>query len=341
MTTSATFHEQLERKLRQQLAGQRVGFLLGAGSSSLKGNGYPLATELWDKIKNKLSSTHRTAIQQKLDQGANGLEHALDLLDDGSPNDTPYRHAVTTAIADLFLNITPPLDQHAHLLRALSRRPEHSVPIFNLNYDPIIERAAEQARIRVTDGFIGIEQAYFDVNAFQQTLGLIQRGTRSPLFQPTTGTIHLFKLHGSLGWYEHPSDGIRRCHFHDNIPADARRLMIPPQHRKATEAMTPPYATLWSEFRRLLRHGPQPLHRLVTVGYGCRDEHVNSILENGIARQDFTLIILAQHLPPDARNRWAPKPNVILISEDECSLNGTRGPGHPALWSFERLSEEA
>ena len=50
MVAASDFTKDLEAKVAQQLKSQRVGFLLGAGSSFLNGNGYPLAFELWDLI---------------------------------------------------------------------------------------------------------------------------------------------------------------------------------------------------------------------------------------------------------------------------------------------------
>ena len=44
----------------------------------------------------------REDIQAKLDDGAAGIEEALDLLDDGGAIDTPYRHLVTAAVAETF-----------------------------------------------------------------------------------------------------------------------------------------------------------------------------------------------------------------------------------------------
>ena len=55
MTAELDFIHVLETKVREQLSSQRVGYLLGAGSSYLSGNGYPLADELWDKIKDAVS----------------------------------------------------------------------------------------------------------------------------------------------------------------------------------------------------------------------------------------------------------------------------------------------
>ena len=61
-----------------------MGYLLGTGSSNLDGAGYPLALELWDLIKDRTADDQtRNKIQTILDDGAAGIEQALDLLDDG------------------------------------------------------------------------------------------------------------------------------------------------------------------------------------------------------------------------------------------------------------------
>ena len=116
--------------------------------------------------------------------------------------------------------------------------------------------------------------------------------------------------------------------------------MIPPQHRKDTDTMSPPYSSLWSEFRGMLRQGPFMVNRLVSIGYGMRDDHVNTVIENGLARTDFTLIIFAMMLKPEVFQRWSNKHNVIIVTKDQCSLNGETGPGHSNLWDFEKLSQE-
>ncbi len=334
------FISRIEKKVRQQLASQRVGFLLGAGSSHLDGNGYPLAAGLWDVIRESIPANERSDIQGKLDDGACGLEQALDLLDDGSINETPHRHNVTKAIAEYFASINPSIDIHSEFLLQLSRRTDKAIPVFSLNYDPLLEHAAEKMRLRLIDGFLGFEHAYFDPAIFQEDLVVIRRGLRGSQYQLVRCIIRLYKLHGSIGWYECPSNGIRRCSFNAQIPSGSRRLMIPPQYRKATETMTPPYSSLWSEFRGMLRQGPFLINRLVSIGYGMCDEHVNAVIENGLARPDLTLMIFALALKPDVFQRWGSKTNVIIVTKDRCSLYSETGPGHPDLWSFEKLSQE-
>lgn len=114
--------------------------------------------------------------------------------------------------------------------------------------------------------------------------------------------------------------------------------MVPPQHRKGTDTTAPPYAALWSDFRGRLCHGPNLLKRLVTIGYGLRDEHLNTIIENALARGNFTLLVFAHGLAPEVFARWSVKKNVVITTNSQCSLNGETGPGHPDLWSFEELT---
>ena len=341
MTTAPDFISSLETKVAEQLRAQRVGYLLGAGSSYLNGTGYPLAFELWDLIKNKITDPqNRADIQAKLDDGATGIEQALDLLDDGGAMDTPYRHIVTAAIAELFLPMNPNLDIHIEFVRRLSQRSDPYVKVFSLNYDPLFERAAEAAKIRVVDGFLGVEHAFFDSAVFEERIGRIRGTYKGRRFEDTVKPIHLLKLHGSLGWYECPQRGVRRCTYGSAPPNGAKRLMVPPQRRKAIDTMLPPYAALWSAFRGCLGHNANPINRLACFGYGFTDEHVNAIIEAALARADFTLLIFSKVLSDTAWNRWSIKTNAVVITEARCSLKGKIGPGHADLWRFEQLCKE-
>ncbi len=341
MATVSDFKNSIEAKVAGQLRSQRVGYLLGAGSSYLDNAGYPLAFELWDLIKDRIvDKPMRNDIQAKIDAGAAGIENALDLLDDGGAMDTPYRHLVTEAIADLFLTKSPSLDQHIEFVRRISHRGDPYLMVFSLNYDPLIERAAEAARVRLSDGFLGVEQAYFDPMVFDERVGRIRGTYKGRQFEDTVKPLHLLKLHGSLGWYECPHQGVRRCAFGSMPPTGTKRLMVPPQRRKATDTMLPPYAALWSIFRGCMGHNAKPLNRLACFGYGFADEHVNAVIEAALARSDFTLLIFTKALSDTAWNRWSVKKNVVVVTEARCSLNGDVGPGHADLWRFERLCQE-
>ncbi len=341
MSVELDFIHALETKVAEQLSAQRVAYLIGAGSSYLHGTGYPLADELWDRIKDRITDAERRSeIQAKLDEGANGMEHALDLLDDGGPVEGPHRHLVAAAIAELFRPLHPSLDHHVEFVRRLAHRPEPSVKVFNLNYDPLVERATEQARVRLSDGFVGHEHAFFEPAVFEERIGRIRGTHRGRQFEETAKQIQLLKLHGSVGWYECKTHGIRRCAFASTIPEDTKRLMIPPQWRKASDTMSPPYSALWSTFRGALGQDRVPINRLVCIGYGFADEHVNAVIENALARTDFTVLAFTKELSDEAWTRWSSKSNVIVVTEKRCSLKGNVGSGHCDLWNFERIAKE-
>lgn len=341
MAAVTDFKTDLETKVAQQLKSQRVGYLLGAGSSYLDNTGYPLASQLWDRIKGKIADpAQRDAIENMLVTRKQGIEDALDALDDNGALDTPYRHSVTAALAEVFMPMAPPLDLHSNFVHRIAQRGDPCVKVFSLNYDPLIERAAALVRVRVIDGFLGAEHSYFDPAVFEERIGRIRGTHRGKQFDETVKPIHLLKLHGSLGWYECPKNGVRRCGFAACPPTATKRLMIPPQRRKAAETMNPPYSALWSTFRGCLGQNAAPVNRLVCIGYGFADEHVNAIVEAALARTDFTVLIFAMALGDAAWGRWSPKTNAVVVTKDRCAIKGTTGPGHADLWSFERLAKE-
>jgi len=261
------------------------------------------------------------------------------LLDPGDVVERPHRRLVTEAIAQRFLQVAPPLEAHRRFLRRLSQRNELSVPVFTLNYDCLLEQAADLEGRRLTDGFAGVESRFLAPNQFHEAVALVLAGRRRAA-QWQCGLVHLLKLHGSLNWFALSSGDVRSLPLHSRAPDGARRLMIPPQHRKAADSTVPPYAALWSEFRGLLRHGPKLINRLVVVGYGMQDEHVNVVIESAMSRTDFTLLLLSKTLTPEAFQRWGSKPNVIVVTESVSSLYGQHGTGHSWLWDFTKLTLE-
>ncbi len=336
-----SFSERFITKLGQQIHSQNVGFLLGAGSSYLDGQGYPLTAGLWDAVKPALSPADRNEIQSQIDNGCLGLEEALDRLDDGAQGDFELRHRVASAVARQFGTLSPPLTCHRMLARGLSRRRERRVPIFSLNYDPLIERAADKESLLLMDGFWGSSKAFFHPNCFDYRLGLPGRRRGRAVVGPIRGIINLYKLHGSMGWYLEPGGCIRRREPESPVPDGARLLMIPPHQRKAQDTGFPPYSTLWSEFRGLLTNDKtRLLNRLVCVGYRMRDTHVNPILEAARARPDFTLVILTRNLADEEFNYWKKYENVIIATHARCALYGEEGSVISEAWSFEWLAKE-
>ena len=330
----------IERTVRAQLKSRRVGYLLGAGSSYLDGDGFPLANNIWDQIKKDIPENESKEIQEKLNlQGTEGIEQALDLLDPGGPEPTPHRTMVTTAIANLFSAIKPPVAQHSMFLRNISRHNDNFIPIFTLNYDNLIELAADEEEIPIVDGFAGFYKSSFHPNIFDVVPSKYYITRKGRVLSGSNGVLHIYKLHGSIGWFSVDDNQIRvipNCQVEGNW----RRLMIPPQYRKASETTTPPYSALWTRYRAWMVHGPIRLNRLVCIGYGMRDQHVNDVIENATSRTDFTLMIFAKTLTDDSFKKWSKKTNVVIVTQNRCSHFGEQGPGHTDLWDFYALSKE-
>ncbi len=335
------FVKNVEAKIKEQSNSQKVGFLIGAGSSYLDGSGYPLAGELWDKVSSEIPTQERREIQEKIDSGATSMEQALDLLDTGGIKEGPHRFSVLNAIAKHFSSVDAPLKYHSLFVSLLSKRKEEiPIKIFSLNYDPLIERAAEHEHVKLFDGFYGHENAFFDGGSFQHIMIIRGRDHKGRRARGIPGSIRLIKLHGSLGWYQNEKSEVRRCAFTESIPEKTNRLMIPPQYRKARDTGRPPYSTLWSEFRGSLFHSDDKLNRLIALGYGMADEHVNAEIGNALERSNFTFLIIAKDLSDKHFEQWSTKPRVHIVTEKRCSLNGEVGEGHPSLCSFEGFIEK-
>jgi hypothetical protein len=269
------------------------------------------------------------------------LEATLDLLDPGNGDDGGLRSRVKDAIGIAFSSLVPPLDEYRAFVRGLGRRTEAIVPVFTLNYDCLMECAADANAMPLVDGFSGVFQGTFQPAHFLQAVGQMQMRRHRRVFVARQGLTALHKLHGSLGWFSNAGGHIVRICPDAPVPAGHNRLMVPPQHRKAADTGVTPYATLWSEFRAFLANdASRALNRLVCVGYGFADGHVNAIIDAALARNNFTLLILARGLSDDAFRKYAGNRNIIVVTESRSALYGENGAGLPDEWSFEWLSRE-
>ena len=77
MKKTLTFEERLYNKLREQIKGKKVGFLLGAGASFLNGSGYPLANELWPAIRSHVPEEQQCLIDNEITRDSSTLGQAF------------------------------------------------------------------------------------------------------------------------------------------------------------------------------------------------------------------------------------------------------------------------
>lgn len=124
--------------------------------------------------------------------------------------------------------------------------------VFTLNYDLCVELACKSKRISLITGFENNWNPYVFNN--------IQSG------------INLYKLHGSINWFCDDKWNIKE------LPTSPRgespQLVLGPGSKIQADD---PFLTLFYEFHKAV----QDAEVCIVLGYGYRDEHVNTVLGRG------------------------------------------------------------
>lgn len=154
-----------------------------------------------------------------------------------------------------------------------------SVDYLILNYDTVIEDALALEKISYSDGIEGGTTGWWNPQMFDRE-GLEAR---------------VFKLHGSINWYEEPGDPLpRRMSPHLQLPSDNRhKILIWPASTKYRETQLEPFAQLTERARGAMRPTFGRQRALVICGYSFRDEHVNIELGRALQESKDKLTVVA------------------------------------------------
>ena len=211
-----------------------------------------------------------------------------------------------------------PSGHHALVAKLVARDPTLGrAHLFTVNYDLLVEAAADDLRIRYSTGFIGTVEPKFDSSAYALDLyypGEVAEGR----VQRFDKFFHLYKLHGSVDW--------RRKSQSELIRADSRSLpqwtdwqgwarndtvdflrseaedavAILPTESKYLQSIGMPYAHL---FRALDGHLKTPQTFFLILGYGFGDEHINRIIDEALTNPGLVVLIVDPTPPPQLRQR--------------------------------------
>jgi hypothetical protein len=177
------------------------------------------------------------------------------------------------------------------LLRKVLTRPLNlkRTNLFTLNYDTLVEQAADAEGVVLIDGFVGTVRRIFRPESYDQDLYFPAETTEGRVHR-LDRVAHLYKLHGSITWTgEEPDwDNPYGVVSHGDGPTDERPVLIYPTPAKFGETLGMPYAEL---FRRFAAAVVRPQSTLFVLGYGFGDEHVCAIVRQALANPSFTLII--------------------------------------------------
>ena len=185
------------------------------------------------------------------------------------------------------------LKDHRRLIKKTLTRPLNlrRANLFTLNYDTLIEKAADAEGAVLVDGFAGTLRRIFRPESYdldfyfpaQTTEGRVHRFDR---------VLHLYKLHGSITWHRCAADwenpyGLFATFYNQETPEDD--VLIYPSPLKYGQALGVPYSEL---FRRFGSAIAQPQSVLFIVGYGFGDDHVNALIRQALAIPSFTLVVI-------------------------------------------------
>lgn len=184
------------------------------------------------------------------------------------------------------------LSTYKTMVRKLLTRPLNlkRVNVFTLNYDTLVEQAADAEGVVLLDGFVGTQHRVFRPESYEQDLYFPAETTEGRVHR-FDRVLHLYKLHGSITWHANEPTiynpyGIQSGLFD---AAASKPLLIYPTPAKYGETLGLPYSEL---FRRFATALARPQSVLFAIGYGFGDEHVNAIIRQALAVPSFTLVIV-------------------------------------------------
>jgi len=163
---------------------------------------------------------------------------------------------------------------HQEFFQRLRRNSSRNIcDVFTLNYDTVIEASLEADAIPYCDGFYGSDTAFFTNELFDQS--------------PVTSDIlvRLYKLHGSVNWERGEDLRVTRRPLGNVVESN---LVVYPAEQKFLHTQFGIFDTLLNRFRARLR-ASIPNNKLVVLGYGFADDHINLIIEDSLNTQNTNL----------------------------------------------------
>lgn len=190
-------------------------------------------------------------------------------------------------------NCMEELTTHRTFMRKLLARSSKlkRVNIFTLNYDTLVEQAADAEGIALFDGFVGTRTRCFRPESYAQDLHYVKEPVDGRVL-PYDRVLRLYKLHGSITWKEVaalPNNPYGVEIVRSESELESSSLLIYPATGKYSDSLGMPYAEL---FRRFATAVAQPQSVLFVIGYGFGDEHVNNIIHQAFAVPSFSLIVV-------------------------------------------------
>ena len=157
-------------------------------------------------------------------------------------------------------------------IRSIDRKV--AVELFTTNYDLLMEQALEDLEVPYFDGFVGSRSSFFDLRAVEDNL-------------IPTHWSRLWKIHGSINWYQEKIGGQKKVYRSSEIKKDASHLIYP-SHLKYEESRKMPYLALIDQLNRFIR---KKSSFLILSGYSFNDGHLNDTIINALTANPTAMVL--------------------------------------------------
>lgn len=224
----------------------------------------------------------------------------------------------------------------ADLLHQLSLSTNTQLHIVTPNYDRLAEYAVDVSQMIHATGF---------------GPGYIRRREGADRYSFWRGphrqrTVRIWKVHGSLDWFEDPEGVPVSLPISENLPDGLIPLIVTPGVSKYERTHDEPFRSVIQGADSAL----QDANGFVCIGYGFRDSHIQPKLVERCRQMHVPIVILAHTLTDEARQFVATGAGENYLAL-ECDEGGTKCysseapegfviPGS-SFWSLGRFNELA
>ncbi|MBX9723367.1 MAG: SIR2 family protein [Candidatus Obscuribacterales bacterium] len=215
--------------------------------------------------------------------------------------------------------------------------PSNGLSILTTNYDRLAEIACERAGYHVDTTAVGLYAGEFDHSRskFMSCRGVQSRGKSVSLKHAPRAII--LKPHGSFDWYRNKGQ-VLRCGMELDLP----RAIITPGLNKYKAG----YASPFDIHRELANERVRSAAKLMVLGYGFNDDHLQTHLLERIESGLPTLIVTRGI--GETMNRLATEsPNCVCVGESNSvqgvtviSKEGRSDHAGPSYWDLSVLVQE-
>lgn len=193
----------------------------------------------------------------------------------------------------------PLVELGKHLLSTTDRK----LSIVTTNYDRIAEYSASTAGAFICTGYAQNYIGHLSNDIHTNSLSNIKG---------YSGQVNIWKVHGSLDWFETPSKENVHLPLRSNIPKDYKPLIVTPGLSKYAETHNEPYRTIFTQADNEIQNA----NGFLCIGYGFNDVHVQPKLIQQIKAKP--IIVITKELTPKTKEAIIDGgcKNYILMEEN-------------------------